>query len=124
MSLFESQAPPEDDGADLSRPLAERMRPRTLDEYVGQQHLLGEKKPLRLQIERDQLGSLIFWGPPGVGKTTLARQYTGAGSNAEAGPTVGGVYYKKENQLLTGESFPLHIWDTAGEEKSRSIASM
>src|ERR1700679_4340175 len=59
-------------------PLAERMRPRTLDEYVGQEHLLGPGKPLRVQIERDsagtgELGSMIFWGPPGVGKTTLAK---------------------------------------------------
>lgn len=59
-------------------PLAERMRPRTLDEYVGQEHLLGPGKPLRVQIERDaqdsqSLGSMIFWGPPGVGKTTLAK---------------------------------------------------
>ena len=49
------------------------MRPRTLDEFVGQQHLLGPGKPLRLQIERDDSASLIFWGPPGVGKTTLAK---------------------------------------------------
>ncbi len=49
------------------------MRPRTLDEFVGQQHLLGPGKPLRLQIERDDAASLIFWGPPGVGKTTLAK---------------------------------------------------
>ncbi len=54
-------------------PLAERMRPRTLDDYVGQTHLLGHGKPLRLAIEHDDPTSMIFWGPPGVGKTTLAR---------------------------------------------------
>jgi putative ATPase len=54
-------------------PLAERMRPRTLEEYGGQEHLLGTGKPLRVQIERDDPSSMIFWGPPGVGKTTLAK---------------------------------------------------
>ena len=54
-------------------PLAERMRPRSLDEFFGQTHLLAPGKPLRLQIERDDSASLIFWGPPGVGKTTLAK---------------------------------------------------
>ena len=54
-------------------PLAERMRPRTLEEYSGQEHLLGPGKPLRVQIDRDDPGSMIFWGPPGVGKTTLAK---------------------------------------------------
>ena len=72
MSLFQP-IPAGDEPADHSRPLADRMRPRMLDEFVGQEHILGPGKPLRLQIERDDPGSLIFWGPPGVGKTTLAK---------------------------------------------------
>ncbi len=75
MSLFDATlgaAAPES-----RRPLAERMRPRTLDEFVGQEHILGPGKPLRVQIERDEVSSLIFWGPPGVGKTTLATLIAG-----------------------------------------------
>lgn len=71
MSLFQSLQPEEQ--AQAGRPLADRMRPQTLDEFIGQEELLGPGKPLRIQIERDDLTSLLLWGPPGCGKTTLAR---------------------------------------------------
>src|SRR6266700_2310758 len=70
MGLFDTKTVNEKSGS--PRPLADRMRPDTLEEYVGQVHLLGPGKPLRNQIERDELGSMILWGPPGSGKTTLA----------------------------------------------------
>ncbi|MCR5502622.1 MAG: replication-associated recombination protein A [Lachnospiraceae bacterium] len=64
MTLFDNMMP---------RPLAERLRPRSLDEFAGQEHLIGEGKVLRNLIEKDMISSMIFWGPPGVGKTTLAK---------------------------------------------------
>ena len=71
MSLFDSPSPePETHG---KRPLAERMRPERLEDFIGQEHILGPEKPLRRQIERDELASIILWGPPGTGKTTLAK---------------------------------------------------
>jgi putative ATPase len=72
MSLF-NPTPELGPASAVSAPLAERMRPRSLEEYVGQQHLIAPGKPLRVQIESDDPASMIFWGPPGVGKTTLAK---------------------------------------------------
>src|SRR5438067_5850788 len=69
-SLFEDDKPV---GSPADAPLADRMRPQTLDEVLGQGHLLDPGKPLRTAIERDQVPSMILWGPPGVGKTTLAQ---------------------------------------------------
>ena len=73
MSLFAPNLDPATNPSAQRAPLAERMRPRTLDEFFGQSHLLAPGKPLRLQIENDDAASLVFWGPPGVGKTTLAK---------------------------------------------------
>src|SRR5262245_34295910 len=70
MSLFEQQ---ETENRRLAQPLAARMRPRTLEEFVGQEHFLGEGKLLRRLLTADRLGSVIFYGPPGTGKTTLAQ---------------------------------------------------
>ena len=64
MTLFENDR--------AMTPLASRLRPSSLEDFVGQEHLLGQGKILRQLIERDQISSMIFWGPPGVGKTTLA----------------------------------------------------
>ena len=71
MGLFRAIEP--HDASQTGRPLADRMRPQTLDEFVGQEQMLSLGKPLRTQIERDELSSMLFWGPPGCGKTTLAR---------------------------------------------------
>ena len=73
-SLFDLSPTPESEARRIrSAPLAERMRPRNLSEYAGQEHLIAPGKPLRVQIEHDDPSSMIFWGPPGVGKTSLAK---------------------------------------------------
>lgn len=71
LSLFDIEQ--KDDQVDMTAPLASRLRPRSLEEYIGQKHLVGSDMVLRQMIEKDQIPSMIFWGPPGVGKTTLAK---------------------------------------------------
>ena len=81
MDLFGKDPEERSDKRPARQPLADRIRPRTLEELVGQDHILGPGKVLKETIERDEIGSLIFWGPPGSGKTTLARiiaSHTGA----------------------------------------------
>jgi putative ATPase len=72
LELFEGNIKKVDKELSKNQPLAERMRPETLDDFVGQKHLVGEGKPIRLMIEKSDVVSMILWGPPGVGKTTLA----------------------------------------------------
>ncbi|MDY6798126.1 MAG: AAA family ATPase, partial [Pseudomonadota bacterium] len=74
------------------QPLAARMRPRSLADYVGQQHLVGPGKPLRRAVEQEQLHSMILWGPPGVGKTTFARLLA----------NLGGLSFETLSAVLSG----------------------
>lgn len=100
-----------------AQPLAARMRPRTLDEFVGQDQILAEGKPLRSAIERGNIGSMIFWGPPGTGKTTLGRiiaQYTDRefvpfSAVTEGVPRVREVVAEAEERLMEGRSTILFV---------------
>jgi putative ATPase len=113
MSLFDG-LPDGPKGPPVFAPLAERMRPHTLEEYSGQEHLLGPGKPLRVQIERDDPGSMIFWGPPGVGKTTLAKiiAETTRASFIEFSAVVSGI--KEIKQVMAAA-------EHAAELRSRTI---
>ena len=109
MSLFDGQ-PEGPKGTVASAPLAERMRPRTLEEYSGQEHLLGPGKPLRVQIERDDPGSMILWGPPGVGKTTLAKiiAETTRASFIEFSAVMSGIKEIKQVMSTAAQAAELH----------------
>jgi putative ATPase len=116
MSLFDNEpdqplrstrTPPH---AVAGAPLAERMRPTTLDDYSGQEHLLGPGKPLRIQIERDDPGSMIFWGPPGVGKTTLAKiiAETTQASFVEFSAVMSGIKEIKQVMAQAAQAAEMH----------------
>jgi putative ATPase len=116
MSLFDNV--PDDSAPELptkrlpsaGAPLAERMRPRTLDEFCGQRHLIGPGKPLRVQIERDDASSMIFWGPPGVGKTTLAKIVADASRSnfIEFSAVVSGIKEIKQVMADAAKAAELH----------------
>ncbi len=114
MSLFDNQPdlPQHSSKSPLHAmaPLAERMRPRSLDEYHGQKHLLGPGKPLRVQIERDDPGSMIFWGPPGVGKTTLAKiiAETTRASFIEFSAVLSGIKEIKQVMATAAQAAEMH----------------
>jgi len=109
MSLFDQQLEGPK-GTLRTAPLAERMRPRTLEEYSGQEHLLGPGKPLRVQIERDDSGSMILWGPPGVGKTTLAKiiAETTQASFIEFSAVMSGIKEIKQVMTAAAQASEMH----------------
>ena len=84
------------DDREKTAPLASRLRPDNLDEYVGQKHLIGEGKILRQLIEKDQISSMIFWGPPGVGKTSLGKSIAKAMGRGYSRISLGGVHDEAE----------------------------
>jgi putative ATPase len=109
MSLFDGE-PEGPKGTVRTAPLAERMRPRSLEELSGQEHLVGPGKPLRVQIERDDSGSMILWGPPGVGKTTLAKiiAETTRASFIEFSAVMSGIKEIKQVMAAAAQASQMH----------------
>jgi putative ATPase len=113
MNLFDNESDsPMNSSKGLLRtaPLAERMRPRSLEEMSGQEHLVGPGKPLRVQIERDDSGSMILWGPPGVGKTTLAKiiAETTRASFIEFSAVMSGIKEIKQVMVAAAQASKMH----------------
>jgi putative ATPase len=109
MSLFDGE-PEGPKGTIRTAPLAERMSPRSLEELSGQEHLVGPGKPLRVQIERDDSGSMILWGPPGVGKTTLAKiiAETTKASFIEFSAVMSGIKEIKQVMVAAAQASQMH----------------